>query len=131
LDDRLIRNRLGAKIRELRTNAGLEQTDVAKAAGITQGYISMLEHGKRRLPSRDVVVSLARALLASEEDLLRVAGYLPPAVEIPNPELLNPELVILLAKIGILPAGDQQLMVDVLRPIIARNEAARRERDRG
>jgi transcriptional regulator with XRE-family HTH domain len=49
-------------------------TSLAAKAGISQGYLSMLRHGKRSHPSRQVVEALAAVLGIPREDALKAAG---------------------------------------------------------
>ena len=51
----------GAAVRQLREAAGLSLTELARRAGITKGYLSLIEHGKRN-PRPAVVTRLAAAL---------------------------------------------------------------------
>lgn len=60
-------------------NRYLEETDadltsLAASAGISQGYLSMLRHGKRIRPSRQVVEALATAFGIPIEEALKAAG---------------------------------------------------------
>ncbi|MCL6557700.1 MAG: helix-turn-helix domain-containing protein [Firmicutes bacterium] len=57
------------KIRELRENAGLSQTELASKVGVTQGFISHIELGIRE-PTLKLVRKLAAALGVSVSDLL-------------------------------------------------------------
>jgi transcriptional regulator with XRE-family HTH domain len=49
------------RLRELRTQAGLSQTELAEKAGLTKDGIAQLEQG-RRSPSWDTVLALCAAL---------------------------------------------------------------------
>jgi transcriptional regulator with XRE-family HTH domain len=49
------------RLRELRTEAGLSQTELAEKAGLTKDGIAQLEQG-RRSPSWDTVLALCAAL---------------------------------------------------------------------
>lgn len=49
-------------LRRLRAASGLRQADLAVLAGIDASYLSMLETGRRRRPSRAVAARLAEAL---------------------------------------------------------------------
>jgi transcriptional regulator with XRE-family HTH domain len=66
-------------LRERRERVGLSQRALARAAGVTPAYVSLIEQG-RRSPERDVVERLVRALSLSpaEANTLRsAAGYVP------------------------------------------------------
>ena len=58
---RLGRLALGARIRSVRTNAGIAAADAAAEAGISYSYLSDVERG-RRAPTLEVLDSLAQAL---------------------------------------------------------------------
>lgn len=51
----------GARVQFLRKRAGWQQADLARAAGLSLSYVSMLEQG-RRLPSHAAAERLAAAL---------------------------------------------------------------------
>jgi transcriptional regulator with XRE-family HTH domain len=54
--------RVGTVLKQQRTMMGWTQTEVAKRAGVTKFYISLLESGTRRAPSLAVRKRLAKAL---------------------------------------------------------------------
>ena len=54
--------RLSAVLKELREARGIKQGDLAKRAGVTQGYIAQLESGLKKNPSLPVLHRLAKAL---------------------------------------------------------------------
>ena len=58
------------KIRELRTEQGKTQDQMEKLTGIDQGYISMIENGRRKRISAEIMVKIARALGCTVEDLV-------------------------------------------------------------
>jgi len=51
-----------------REHRGLTLETVANAAGVTRGYVSMIESGKRQ-PSRDIRAEIARALSVQPDEL--------------------------------------------------------------
>lgn len=63
IDERImaIVGRFPARLKELRTAAGLTQKSLADASGVTQGMISSYEAGKF-IPQWDSVIALADAL---------------------------------------------------------------------
>jgi len=61
---------LGQKIRRLREAAGLQQADLARAAGVTQGYIALLERGQRKNPSLQVLRRIAKRLNTDPANLI-------------------------------------------------------------
>jgi len=61
----------GEKIREIRKNKGLEQSDLAAVAGVSVSYISQIERGVRKNPSIDVLYAIANKLEVNVDDLLK------------------------------------------------------------
>jgi transcriptional regulator with XRE-family HTH domain len=54
--------RVGTVLKQQRAMMGWTQVEVAKRAGVTKFYISLLESGARRQPSLPVRKRLAKAL---------------------------------------------------------------------
>ena len=65
------------RIKDRRTQQGKTQDEMEKLTGIDQGHISMIETGRRKRISADIMVKIARALGCTVEDL--VASRLPMA----------------------------------------------------
>ena len=61
---------LGLRIRQFRTDKGLNQTELAAAAELSKTYISELESGAGRRPSADVLLRISDALGVTIADLL-------------------------------------------------------------
>ena len=57
-------------IRDLRDKKGLSQRALAAKVGVTGAYVALLESGKRKNPSLDVLKRVARALGVQVADLL-------------------------------------------------------------
>ena len=73
-----------ALLRGLRRAAGLSQGELARQARLTRPYISQLEKGSRRSPSRSTALSLASALqldAPQRRAFLDAAGW--PDLEVP------------------------------------------------
>ena len=68
---------IGARARTIRRRRGLSLDVAAGLAGITKGYLSMLEHGQRGFNRRGLLEDLAAALGCSVVDLTG-QPYLPP-----------------------------------------------------
>ncbi len=51
----------GSRIRDRRLAAGIRQTDLARAAGISASYLNLIEHNRRRIGGK-LVADIARAL---------------------------------------------------------------------
>jgi transcriptional regulator with XRE-family HTH domain len=66
---------LGSYLREQRQNAQLSVRQLAKAAGVSNPYLSQIERGLRR-PSAEVLQQIARGLRISAEALYIRAGIL-------------------------------------------------------
>jgi DNA-binding XRE family transcriptional regulator len=62
--------RLATVIRKLREQQDMTQEQLAKKAGVTQGYIAQLERGLRKNPSLPALRKLARALGVPVTELL-------------------------------------------------------------
>lgn len=63
--------KLGAVLKALREGKGLTQATLAKKAGVTEAYVSMIESGERKAPSLPVLRRLATALGVPVTELLR------------------------------------------------------------
>jgi transcriptional regulator with XRE-family HTH domain len=61
---------IGARLRILRRWRSKTQEELAGLAGVTQGYISLVEKGLRPLDRRSIISALAGALEVSETDLV-------------------------------------------------------------
>lgn len=59
----------GARVRELRHERGLTQSDVAERAGVSVKYVSQIERGSRN-PTVGVLIQLSRALDVTPERLV-------------------------------------------------------------
>ena len=64
----------GARIRARRTERGLTQAGLARAAGISPSYLNLIEHDRRRIGGR-VLAEIARALDLSPGALAEGAGH--------------------------------------------------------
>jgi len=71
VDDQL---RLGQRIREIRKERGMSQTELAEKAGISLITISRIERGERD-PHLTTLLRIARGLDVRLSELLRTAGY--------------------------------------------------------
>ncbi|MQA10775.1 MAG: helix-turn-helix domain-containing protein [Pseudonocardiaceae bacterium] len=71
---------IGERVRKVRRRRGLSLEVAAGLAGISMGYLSMLERGERRFERRGLVEDLASALGCSPADLTG-QPYLPPDSE--------------------------------------------------
>ena len=62
--------RLGQRLRQRREAAGWTQARLAKAVGVTDAYISMIERGVKRNPSLLVLTRIAKRLDTALDELL-------------------------------------------------------------
>ncbi len=69
---------IGQKLARLRQQKGLTLNDVAKHVGISAVYISLLERGLRKNPSKEVLKRLVALYGVSESTLLSPGSSSPP-----------------------------------------------------
>jgi len=69
--------KFGAKLRELRTKAGLSLRELANRVNIDFTYLSKIENGVLPPPSDKVIRQLAETLNADKDELLTLAGKIP------------------------------------------------------
>lgn len=76
----------GALVLRYREARNMSQDRLAQLAGLSNGYISLLEQGRRgKNPSRDTVIRIAQALNAPLAEMLGAAGRLKPGEDL-SPE---------------------------------------------
>ena len=66
----------GEYIRKIRKEKGISARELSRRTGISQAYLSQLETGKYKNPTKKVVIDLANGLNISRVEPLRKAGYL-------------------------------------------------------
>jgi transcriptional regulator with XRE-family HTH domain len=110
---------LGSRVRELRREQRMTQTDLARRAGISASYVSKLEANRYRRPSAEVLLRLASALNVPVDELYKAAGYPVPAEEFPA---ADPELALYLSRIGRLSPHDQRVIKNVIRGMLDQRE---------
>ena len=64
------RLQIGKMLKERREGLGLTREQLARKAKVTTAYVSMMEAGKRKNPSLDVLRKLAKALGVPVTELL-------------------------------------------------------------
>lgn len=67
----------GARIKELRKQAGLSQRELADKLGVHFSYLSKIESGVIPPPSTQVILRLAEVLNADQDELMLLAGKIP------------------------------------------------------
>ena len=82
---------IGQRIRAVREDCGLTQVQVARQAGLSKGYLSDVEAGKRNVGSAKLL-GLADALGASLEWLLTGESGESRSVRVSEPVVIPPEL---------------------------------------
>ncbi len=70
----------GKRIQHLRREKKLTQREVAKRLGIDFTYLSKLENDRGEAPGDETVRGLARVLDTDTEELLALAGKVPPSL---------------------------------------------------
>ena len=116
---------IGPVVRRLRQERNLSQEELAGAAHISSGYLSKLERGLYKQPSREVLDRIAEALGMAPSDLYRAAGMDHLLVE-SNPSL-EPLLESFAAKLDDLPQRDRQRITSEIRRILLEESEANGE----
>lgn len=62
--------KLGDNLKRIRTEKGLSQTDIAKSLGVSRGFVSNIENGKRN-PTLSTITRLASAVGVTTDELLK------------------------------------------------------------
>ncbi|MEK3736008.1 MULTISPECIES: helix-turn-helix domain-containing protein [Paenibacillus] len=65
----------GEFLRKLRKDKQLKLDQVAESSGISKGYLSNIENGRRGVPSPELLMKLSEPLEVEYEELMRKAGY--------------------------------------------------------
>lgn len=82
------RMNLAENLRRLRTQKQLSQPDLATEAGLSKGYVYMLESGDMTNPSLDKLLAISKALDCTIADLIgqpKAAVRATAEIEIPEP----------------------------------------------
>jgi transcriptional regulator with XRE-family HTH domain len=107
----------GNRLRELRKAAGLSQTQLAEASGVSQPYISQMENADGTTLDIARMRALARILQCTPADLLTEAD---------NPDRLDDEERALIARFRASDATQRQMINRVAEPLPPPAEPARR-----
>lgn len=102
---------LAAFIAEARTKAGLTLRAVEKETGVSNAYLSQLEHGKIQTPAPQNLHKLATLYRVPYELLMELAGY-------PMPKPLNAKSQAadtVAARIGTVTKEEEDALVDYLQ----------------
>lgn len=87
-----LREIMGKNIRERREGCGLSQSQLGKAIGSTQSYISTIENGSGRIVNCVKLYSIAQALDVSMDDLMGRQRSCPQKYTLLNED--NQEIII-------------------------------------
>lgn len=106
---------LGGYLREQREAAQLSLRQAAKAAGISNPYLSQIERGLRR-PSAEILQQLAKGLRISAEQLYVKAGIL----QDPEPEAGHPvDVSLAIMSDPRLSERQRRALLDVYRSFVS------------
>ena len=103
-----------------RQNAGLSQSALARSVGVHPSYVSRLEKGERRPPSREFVERLSTVLgigVREKNNLLTAAGFAPVTTEDLQRE--NPTLQLLadILEDNRVPGDEKDLITEHIKQI--------------
>ncbi len=107
---------LGEFIREQRRIAQISVRGLAKAAGVSNPYLSQIERGLRR-PSAEILQQIAKGLRISAEQLYVQAGLL-------DARHGDPELIAAILADDGLDERQKQVLIDVYESFRRENSAA-------
>lgn len=85
------------RLKELREERGLSTTELARLAGVSRGYISLIENGQRQINAR-LLEALSKALRCSPVDLIDDGS-------------LSPDIIEHLKVLNSLSAADRQAVI--------------------
>ena len=74
----IVHHRFGRKIKKLRTKANLSLRDIAGKIGISFTYLCKVEKGSLPPPSEKIIYALADVFKIDQNELLNLAGKVPP-----------------------------------------------------
>jgi transcriptional regulator with XRE-family HTH domain len=111
---------IGARVREARERRGMSMADLARAAGLSPGAVSRIEHGERS-PGAETVSRLARALGVEAGNLMGSGDGGERAAAAPSSGL-QPEVAEAISTVATimptLPLQGRQRVLRVLRAIL-------------
>jgi len=70
----------GEKLKELRVKAGMTQRELAEKVNVDFTYLSKIENGALPPPSERVILHLTEVLNADKDELIMMAGKIPPDI---------------------------------------------------
>ncbi|GGE07104.1 transcriptional regulator [Aureimonas endophytica] len=116
----------GERIRDLRKQRGVTQREMAAALGVSNAYLSALEHGRRGRPTWDMlqrIIGYLNVIWDDAEELERLAELSHPRITI-DTSGLDPRATRLANRlaetIGTLKPDDVQQLLEALEGAAAR-----------
>jgi transcriptional regulator with XRE-family HTH domain len=106
---------IGPVVRQLRQRRNLSQEALANSAHVSSGYLSKLERGVYKAPSREVLSRIANALSIPPADLFKEAGLDHLLLE--GDPALEPLIGSFAPKLSRLPKRDRDIILGELRRI--------------
>ncbi|WP_315117909.1 helix-turn-helix transcriptional regulator [uncultured Clostridium sp.] len=100
---------LGENIKEVRISRGLSINALAKACGMSPGYLSDLEKGKKDNPSMDMLEKIANELNVTVQQLFKED-----IDKIDEIDELENEMKLLYSKIKNLSSSDRQKVLKMI-----------------
>ena len=107
---------IGPVVKSLRQERHLSQEALARAAGVSSGYLSKLERGLYKEPSYDVLSRIAGALSVPTPDLYSAAGLEHLLAE--ADPAFEPVLEPYAHALAGLPRRDRQIITSEIRRIV-------------
>lgn len=92
-------NNFSARITKIRSVMGLNQSEMAKSLGVSQGFLSDVEKGKK-IPGSDFLISLKKYCNVSIDWLITGNGNMFDNIPEKNATLLIVDIVNLLSELG-------------------------------
>jgi transcriptional regulator with XRE-family HTH domain len=114
--------RVGTRIKDRRTELDWTQDDLARKAGISKGFLSDLENGKRSVGA-DTLYGIARALGLSLDFLMKGSGEKEDA----SLDIQIPSRLVEVAKLENLSFTKTLTLLDMRLQIIAHRSASKSE----
>lgn len=98
---------------------GWSYNELARKAGLSQSFVSMVKNGQRGL-SADFCIAIAKALGERPEKVLRIAGLLPPSAgRADDLTTEEGELIALYRKVK--TQTERQVVFNILRGLVQQN----------
>lgn len=112
-----VKDDLGIFLASARNELGLTLRAVQEGTGISNAYLSQLEHGKIKTPAPQNLYKLAEIYRVPYELLMKLAGYPVPEA---SPAEQHPSIDTLSARIGTVTREEEEALVEYLQFIRSR-----------